>query len=839
MTFPLRRIAPFAASLVALLLMASKCPTDLVETPDPGYVASFSYATSGTVVQFQDESSPEPADWEWDFAGLGRSTQSNPAFDFGAEGAFPVTLTVTFADGAKRVRTRTVTTTDAGSPTTSHTLDVSVVGSGTVTSTPAGIDCGGACVADFAEGTNVGLSAAAGAGFAFQGWQGDADCSDGVVAMSGPRSCEAVFALAGSITLSPSSVTLTPGASQAFTASAADVTDPSVTWSASCGSFSSTGNPATYVAPSSATTCAVTVTSVEVPSESATATVTVRAVAVGIDPTRVSLYEGESVQFTANVSGSSDTSVTWSATCGTISGSGATVTYLAPAFAAACEVTATSVADAGASATADVDALGPVPAVLGVSIDQGDVDLRVGEAMTFSVAVTTTGGASSEVTWSSSDVSVVAIDPDSGEATAVDEGRAIITAISAFDASRDDTVSASSTFGAFGGGTLVAEPAFSAPDVAVDGDWMLIVDDDDGSRVVEAYERSSGGSWTYAATLRPPSGSAPYVAFGNHLALSGSTAAVGATRQLSSGSPASESVVVIFERGLGGTWSPGPTLMSGEGVSLTYSDTVALANGTLAVGIPGEEDGESELRIYHRDYGGSGAWGLADELPVPSGVSDRARGYFGTGVDLSSDGRLLAVAMSYQGRDECLGDQTFIYERASADATVWLLIDEIPTDEWSSCSSRVQIDGDILALRERPTNLPGQSTIPFSLFQRGVGGPDEWGLVRSERFSILYEGDFWGLDRVMASHRVRGDTVLFGTTTLECSESDGSFAACPSGDVYVLRRNEGGSDAWGVAQTLRAPLSYGNQGFGANLDIADDGRTVVVDTRYEVFVFER
>lgn len=72
-------------------------------------------------------------------------------------------------------------------------LKVSVIGSGSVTSTPAGIDCGFICAPSFATGTYVTLHATPASGFIFAGWSGDTDCIDGMVTMKSPTSCTAVF----------------------------------------------------------------------------------------------------------------------------------------------------------------------------------------------------------------------------------------------------------------------------------------------------------------------------------------------------------------------------------------------------------------------------------------------------------------------------------------------------------------------------------------------------------------------------------------------------------------------------------------------------------------------
>ena len=78
------------------------------------------------------------------------------------------------------------------------TVELAGTGSGKVTSDPAGIDCGDACTADFAEGASVTLTAAASGGSLFAGWSGDG-CSGMdpcVLTMATARTVTATFDVA-------------------------------------------------------------------------------------------------------------------------------------------------------------------------------------------------------------------------------------------------------------------------------------------------------------------------------------------------------------------------------------------------------------------------------------------------------------------------------------------------------------------------------------------------------------------------------------------------------------------------------------------------------------------
>ncbi len=122
----------------------------------------------------------------------------------------------------------------------SYTLTVkkSGTGTGTVTSSPAGISCGSTCAANFASGTSVTLTAAAGSGSTFAGWSAGS-CSGTAttctVVMSAAAGVTATFSLPASCTYSLSPASQSVGAAATtgtFTVTASVSTCP---WSATGG----------------------------------------------------------------------------------------------------------------------------------------------------------------------------------------------------------------------------------------------------------------------------------------------------------------------------------------------------------------------------------------------------------------------------------------------------------------------------------------------------------------------------------------------------------------------------------------------------------------------------
>jgi RHS repeat-associated protein len=201
------------------------------------------------------------------------------------------------------------------------------------------------------------------------------------------------------VSVSPITASLYAGQTQQFSATVTNAASTAVTWSVSGGgSISSTG---LYTAPSSVTsqqTVTITATSVAEPTISASATVTLLPpISVSVSPKTASLYGGQTEQFSASVSNTSNTAVTWAISpsgTGTINSSGL---YTAPSTVASQQtvtITATSAANTSASASATVMLVPPVS----VSVTPTSAALYPSQTQQFVASVANTSNTA--VTWS-------------------------------------------------------------------------------------------------------------------------------------------------------------------------------------------------------------------------------------------------------------------------------------------------------------------------------------------------------------------------------------------------------------------------------------------------------
>ena len=234
----------------------------------------------------------------------------------------------------------------------------------------------------------------------------------------------------GAIAVTPLAVTLEPGGTQQYVASVSDLhgnpKDVNVTWSSSNESVAIVDQSGLATAIAEGT--AVITATAEFVSGSATLIVEgPRATTISVAPSEATLQLGGTQQYVATVSDQHgnpmSADVVWSSSdesIATVDQSG-----LATAVSAGTVTITASVESVSGSATLTVEA----PVVGSIEVAPLDATLEPGGTQQFAATILDVNGnpMSGEVTWSSSDESVAIVD-QSGLATAISAGTAIITA---------------------------------------------------------------------------------------------------------------------------------------------------------------------------------------------------------------------------------------------------------------------------------------------------------------------------------------------------------------------------------------------------------------------------
>lgn len=227
------------------------------------------------------------------------------------------------------------------------------------------------------------------------------------------------------VTVTPAVASLSASQTQQFSAAVTGTSTTTVNWSISPAGVGTISSSGIYQAPSSipnSQIVTVIAQSAVDTTKSGSASVTLNPINVAVSPATATVPQGGTQQFTTVVSGTSNTSVTWTATGGTVSGTGL---YTAPAMAGTYVVTATSAADTTKFATATVT----VPNVA-ITISPSTATVALGMAQQFTATVT--GAINTNVTWSTNTSPV-------GLFTATTAGTFYVSATSQADSSKTAT----------------------------------------------------------------------------------------------------------------------------------------------------------------------------------------------------------------------------------------------------------------------------------------------------------------------------------------------------------------------------------------------------------------
>ncbi len=245
-----------------------------------------------------------------------------------------------------------------------------------------------------------------------------------------------------------------------------------------------------------------------------------------------------------------------------------------------------------------------------------------------------------------------------------------------------------------------------------------------------------------------------------------------------------------------------------------YGRAVLLDGDTLFVGQspvgnyphPGYTPGS--VFVYSRHAGGPNNWGLTNVITPSDSTAGNGDGF---GSALAISGSTLIVGA---GTGDGNSDQTgtaYIFERNVGGPDNWGQVAKLVAADgayWDRFGWAVDIDGDTAVVGARwDNNGNGDNAGAIYIFDRNAGGPDSWGQVRKV---IATDGD--PSDRLGQRVAIAGDIVVAGADGQDTNGTE-------SGSVYIFERNTGGSNNWGQVAQIYPNPSGANYQFGMSVDI--------------------
>ncbi|MBN1149332.1 MAG: FG-GAP repeat protein [Anaerolineales bacterium] len=410
--------------------------------------------------------------------------------------------------------------------------------------------------------------------------------------------------------------------------------------------------------------------------------------------------------------------------------------------------------------------------------------------------------------------------------------------------------------------------------VSLDSDTALIgasddeVDGNTGQGSAYLFQRNQGGAnnWGLVKKLTATDGSGDDK-FGYSVSLDGGTALIGAYWD-NIGGASQQGSVYIFERNQGGAdnWGQVTKLTASDGSANNwFGASVSLDGGTALVGAYGGNGYQGSAYLFERNYPSSDGWGQVKKLTDSDGA---AYAYFGASVSLDGDtilaGAYLDTVNSYFG----LGSVSLF----TRDGDEWAQVTRIAASDgggYDNFGFAVSLSDDIALIG---ANFDQGAAYLFQRNADGAGGssPDAWGQVKKLAAADGAANDYFGVSVSLDADRAlvgasgddgdRGAAYLFERnlggadnwgqfkklTASDGTASDyfgvsvslladralvgascGNAANTDQGAVYLFERNSDGAggiaaDNWGQVKKLVASDGANDDRFGYAASLGTD-----------------
>ena len=216
-----------------------------------------------------------------------------------------------------------------------------------------------------------------------------------------------------------------------------------------------------------------------------------------------------------------------------------------------------------------------------------------------------------------------------------------------------------------------------------------------------------------------------------------------------------------------------------------------------------------EATVYGVPFGES--YNTVSEL---SAYGETNSSYMGTTVRTQGD--YMFASRQYSN------GKIYVYKYISSS---WTLIKEItPSDHSTSDYFGVAFDvyGDYLVAGSPADDDAGSNTGSLYIFKRNEGGADNWGEIKKIP-NPGYPGETINTGQIgFYSVAIYGDYIVGGCKYQKITVN-GSLVQ-NAGAAYIFRKDEGGSDNWGLIHSLKCGdiTSSGSVYFGGSVSISDD-----------------
>lgn len=275
--------------------------------------------------------------------------------------------------------------------------------------------------------------------------------------------------------------------------------------------------------------------------------------------------------------------------------------------------------------------------------------------------------------------------------------------------------------------------------------------------------------------------------------------------------------VVLFFQGNKPNLIPGKLLADDPGKEDEFGNSVAIGEDILAIGAPEEDGGPGDpifnagaVYLYEKDPENGDQWIFFKKLMV---TEDQDVDYFGTTVMFSED--LLFVGAPRHG----VGGKVFIYAKDEGGADNWGQIQVIGPENpeaFDSFGGHLAISGNTLVVGASGDDEAGISAGAVYIFERDLVEPGIWSFVL--KLTAPSPQSYAGFS-VAA---IDGDTLVVGVS----QQDYGGFT--DSGIAYIFYRDEGGPNAWGMVDLIKAEDAHWEDEFGYAVAIKGDTISVGV-----------